>query len=153
MIRFWEVSYHLQWNHLSCSSSSPRSSFPFSLSAILSHVGCLLFLTGHRAVWNHWKAAGELQYNWSYVVQWCPSSRSFLSSIRHFFIRAAGSMSSGVNSLCLWRLVINLRTRNTKLNLYMSDHLNTSFPRQDLTSPDLLYQVLLCVCFSLSFWQ
>lgn len=54
-------SFHSQLKCLSCSSSSPCVSFPFSLSAFLPDVCCLLFISGHRAVWNHWKAAGELQ--------------------------------------------------------------------------------------------
>lgn len=149
---FREVSFHLQLNHLSCSSFSPCLSFPFSLSAILSDV-CCLFITGHRAVWNHWKAAGELQYDWSCVVQWCLSSRSFLSSIPHLSIRAAGSMSSGVNSLCLWRLVISLTIKNTKLTLYMSV-ITWTYPslcKKPHNGSRSSCQALLCVCSSLSF--
>lgn len=55
-------------NSLSCSSSSPCVSFPFSLSACLSDVRCLLLVSGHRAVWNHRKAAGEWQYDWSFIL-------------------------------------------------------------------------------------
>lgn len=55
-------------NSLLCSSSSPCVSFPFSLSARLSDVRCLLLVSGHRAVWNHRKAAGEWQYDWSFIL-------------------------------------------------------------------------------------
>lgn len=61
--------FHSQLKYLSCSSSSsPCFSFPFSLSALLPDVCCLLFISGYRAVWNHWKAASEFLKNVSCVL-------------------------------------------------------------------------------------
>lgn len=100
------LSFHSWLKCLSCSSSYACFSFPFSLSVLLSDICGLLIISGDRAVWNYWKAAGELQCDWSAV---CVSSdvwaEVYLSLMLLLSIRAAGSMSSDVNSPYLWRLV------------------------------------------------
>lgn len=81
-------------------------------------------------------------------IVWCLSS--FLSSILYMSIRAAGSMSSGVNSLPLWRLVFNL-----KINMWVWLHLCVEtdlffffYQRDDICF--LKQQALIIKCFFVS---
>lgn len=52
----------------------------FSPSAFLSDSCRLLYLPGHRAVWNHRKAAGELQSAWSFA---CVSSDAWAAEVSY----------------------------------------------------------------------
>ena len=89
-------------NSLLCSSSSPCVSFPFSLSARLSDVRCLLLVSGHRAVWNHRKAAGEWQYDWSFILG------EFLIINTPLVHQGSRIDEQRCDSLLLWRFVFSL---------------------------------------------
>lgn len=84
----------------------PHVSFPFSSSAFI----CLLPVA-HSRTPSCLKSLKSCRWvRLILCIVWCLNSTTFLSSILYMSIRAAGSMSSGVNSLFLWRLVFNLKT-------------------------------------------
>lgn len=99
-------SLQTQLKCLPCSSSSMCVSFPFSLSPFI----CLLPVA-HSRTPSCLKSLKSCRWvRLILCIVRCLNGTTFLSSILYMSIRAAGSMSSAVNSLFLWRLVFNLKT-------------------------------------------